>query len=326
MGERLSLNEIQIKILGSLIIHETILDGCKLKGVTSYQLSKSTPPISAGSWANHCKFLEDNMLIRKQSNKKSIRGAKPYSITPLGITRFGSIEDVFNIQLLDKMLSILKCKYIEGKPENENSDIELFKDYCNEIENVYFTPSDIYVFFTQVLSNIELKDEVKLGIFLNFETYYGSRIRLTNFVIEKNKIKLLFDATSWDSISREIDEKDLDYMISKFIIGALSFQIIHYLMEVKNDLYIHRTDNKYSFLGQDEADQKKSNKATRLLLSKQLKKIPWQIYNIANDFHNGLYPVINRHSDYVAKTNEIIQDRLKDHEKETRKERKSKIK
>ena len=165
-----SLDATQSRILEALISHEVITNECKIKGTTSYRLSKTEPKIALGTWRDNRKFLEDSMLIESHVlEKEDGRGTKPYSVTPLGITQLCKNSQNIDQQILDKILNILKCKFKESVGKNIIHPILFFWDYWDGLSKVFFKKNQMLSLFLNVLSNIELKKQnLEFFVTLNF--------------------------------------------------------------------------------------------------------------------------------------------------------------
>jgi len=289
MGDIFTLNSTQSRILQALFEHETLPDDCKLTGTTSYQLSKTEPKIPIGTWNDHYKFLEANHLIKRHKLKKEDgRGTKPYSVTSLGIIQFCNNLEKIDRKTLERILVFLKCKYIEGKPEDEASYIELFKDYCGEIEYVYLKEDEIQRSFLTLLSRISLiVDSGYILIHLNYETSYGLTTMMNEIYIYSDGSHLLsYDHSISDGNSIKLEEREFEYLVSQFIIRSFSFDIVN------------------KFVDLQKVARFRSKAET------QLNHIPLQIHGLAREFYHELNRTIQDQYSKIHATHYEIKSRF----------------
>lgn len=297
MGDIFSLNETQSRILKALLLHEKKLSDCKLRGVTSYSLSKNEPKIPIATWNDHYRILEEMKLIRKQVLKKNDgRGTKPYSITPLGIAVFSRTIKI-DKELLLRILEILKCQYQVSKSKDEKSYLSIFEEALQNLL-VMYKLDYLVEMFKKIVDNVKVrnttprKDEDKsIQIALEYETEISMKINMMTFDSHKDHYHLFFypEEQALKLKEKKISEKQADYFISKFIFMAY----FHFLA----------LDNHF-WIGYFSTMPK--HKKTYKELKDVFQKYPKEVLDIVRDFNSMLLKSINIHSLLIKQLDDEI--------------------
>jgi len=178
------------------------------------------------------KDLLNSYYIRelKQSDGRSTY----YQITPLGIIHLcKSVNDLKEIPFT-RIFDVLKFYYNKGKPTDEESYIDKLKNSFGVLEKIYGKNWFVKPFY-DIIKPIEIENNSIINIRLNYELSRAQRFEVSSINIMGNKISVRADTEIDESepppasdflFNKIIDEKEMYYLISKFIINAF----IHHVM------------------------------------------------------------------------------------------------
>jgi len=209
-------------------------------------------------------LLKNHYITELQSNERG----KHYGITPLGIIFYVTQIKKIDLKTFDKIMSIMKFFYESGRPANEISYLEEYKESWGKLRKV-IKEEKLLEIFKSIFSGIDNEIESNNQITLSYESSYGLKTPIIDYMVLDNEYRI-FNNSEMKELNQEYwitNKVEFYYNITKFLLQAFAYSIF------------------------ETIEWEERNTSTK---NKKMGKIPIEIHGIALEFSELLNESLNK--------------------------------